>query len=253
VLSVLLLKKLNCGKVDAFLVVNMFQNKINPIYRFVNKRFSIQTSGIEKINPDQNYIFAMNHQSVMDIPIAYAILTPSTNIKINLFLNRIFYNIFFPLTVPLDAISINMNKGKNARVRNFNRAQLNVGVLKLRQGNSVLIYPEGGMDGARTSQIARGETGPVRLAIRTGTPILPIGINGTNHAYPFTVYTNNPFRHRREIPIEVTIGDEICYKRFSNLNLEHYSKANQSTLRGLTEELMVMLSRLSGLPHMGSV
>ena len=145
-----------------------------------------------------------------------------------------------------------MNKGKNNRVRKFNRAQLEIGVEKLQQGNSVLIFPEGGMDGAKTSRIARGETGSVRLAIRTGIPILPIGIKGTNHAYPFTVYTNNPFKHRWEIPVDITVGDEICYKRFSNLNFEQYSAANKSTLRGLTEELMVMLSRLSGLTHMGA-
>jgi len=231
----------------------MFQNKLGTIYQLVNKKFSIQINGLEKIDPDQNYIFAMNHQSVMDIPIGYSVLAPRTNIKINLFLSHIFYNIFFPLTVPLDAISINMNKGKNLRIRNFNLSQLEKGIEKLRQGNSVLIYPEGGMDGARTSEIARGETGPVRLALRTGVPILPIGIKGTNHAYPFTVYTSNPFKHRQEIPVEITIGDMISYQRYTDLNLEVYSRDIRSTLRGLTEDLMVRLSRLGGLPHMGAV
>jgi 1-acyl-sn-glycerol-3-phosphate acyltransferase len=230
----------------------MFQNKLSPIYRLVNKKFSIQISGLEKINPDQNYIFAMNHQSVMDIPISYAVLAPHTNLKINLFLSHIFYNIFFPLTVPLDAISINMNKGKNTNIRKFNLSQLEKGVEKLRLGNSVLIYPEGGMDGARTSEIARGETGPVRLAIRTGIPILPIGIKGTNHAYPFTISSRNPIKHKPEIPVEITIGDEICYQKYAKMDLEEYSLDIRSTLRSLTEELMVRLSYLSGLSHMTS-
>jgi len=228
----------------------MFQNKLGPIYKLIHKKFSIQVSGAEKVDPDQNYIFAMNHQSIMDIPISYAILSPRTNIKINLFLSHIFYNIFFPLTVPLDAISINMNKGKNSRIRNFNRAQLEIGVNKLRQGHSVLIFPEGGMDGALTSEIARGETGPVRLAVRTGVSILPIGIKGTNYAYPFTVSSNNPFKHRQEIPVKITVGEEICYREYANLDLEIYSRDKRTILRGLTEELMVSLSRLSGLPHM---
>ena len=230
----------------------MFQNKLGTIYNLVHRKFSIQVTGLDKIDPDQNYIFAMNHQSVMDIPISYAILAPRTNIKINLFLSHIFYNIFFPLTVPLDAISINMNKGKNSRIRNFNRAQLEIGVDKLRQGNSILIFPEGGMGGARTSKIARGETGPVRLAVRTGIPILPIGIKGTNLAYPFTVYTNNPFKHRQEIPVEITIGDEICYQKYAEMDLDQYSLDIRSSLRSLTEELMVRLSYLSGLSHMTS-
>lgn len=231
----------------------MFQNKLKPIYRLVNKHFSIQVAGLDKIDPDQNYIFAMNHQSVMDIPIGYTVLAPRTKTKINLFLNHIFYTIFFPLTVPLDAISINMNKGKNDRIKRFNLAQLEKGVERLKEGNSVLIYPEGGMDGAKTSEIARGETGPVRLAIRTGVPILPIGIKGTNHAYPFTVSSLNPLKHKSEIPVEITIGDEICFQNYANLDLEEYSTDIRSTLRGLTEELMIKLSRLSGLPHMGSI
>jgi 1-acyl-sn-glycerol-3-phosphate acyltransferase len=230
----------------------MFQNNLEPLYRLINKKFSVQVTGLEKIDPDQNYIFAMNHQSVMDIPIAYSVLTPRTNIKINLFLSHIFYNIFFPLTLPLDAISINMNKGKNARIRKFNLSQLEKGVEKLRQGNSVLIYPEGGMDGAKSSEIARGETGPVRLAIQTGIPILPIGVKGTNHAYPFTINTHNPLKHKPEIPVEIKIGKEINYQKYNHLDLENYSIDIRSTLRGLTEELMVRLSYLSGLPHMAS-
>lgn len=231
----------------------MFQNKLGPIYRLVNRKFSIQINGLEKIDPDQNYIFAMNHQSVMDIPIAYSILAPRTNLKINLFLNHIFYNIFFPLTVPLEAISINMNKGKNARIKKFNLAQLELGAEKLKRGNNVLIFPEGGMDGANSSEIASGETGPVRLAIRTGTPILPIGIKGTNHAYPFTINSINPFKHNSDIPVEITIGNEICYQKYAEMDLGQYSLNIRSTLRSLTEELMVRLSYLSGLPHMGAV
>jgi 1-acyl-sn-glycerol-3-phosphate acyltransferase len=227
----------------------MFQTKLRPLYKRIEKNFSIQTTGLENIKRDQNYIFAMNHLSVMDIPITYSVLAPQTNLKINLFLNHIFYTIFFPLTLPLDAISINMNKGKSKRAVRHNRAQLEKGIGKLKQGNSVLIYPEGGMPGAKENIVSRGETGAVRLAVRTGTPVIPIGVSGTNHAYPFTVYTNNPFKHKSEIPIEITVGKPICYKKYKSLDLESYSDKNRSKLRRLTEDLMVILSRLSGLPQ----
>ena len=227
----------------------MFQNRLTPLYRIIRGRFSIQVSGLENIRRDQNYIFAMNHQSVMDIPITYTVLAPRTDRKINLFLSHYFYHIFLPLTLPLEAISINMNKGKSERISRFNRAQLEKGIQKIRQGNNILIYPEGGMDGARESTVARGETGAVRLAVRTGTPLIPIGIRGSNHAYPFTVYTNNPFTHKREIPVEITVGQPISYGSYAGLELESYSEANRSTLRTLTEDLMVVLSRLSGLPQ----
>ena len=123
----------------------MFQRKLRPIYHLIQKGFTIQVDGSEKIDPDRNYIFAMNHLSVMDIPITYAVLAPRTNRQINLFLSHIFYNLFFPLTLPLEAISINMKKRGSERAILFNRTQLEKGVEKLRQGNSILIYPEGGM------------------------------------------------------------------------------------------------------------
>lgn len=227
----------------------MFQNRLYPLYRLIQKRFSIQINGLENIHRDQNYIFAMNHQSVMDIPISYAILAPQTNHQINLFLSHIFYNIFFPLTLPLGAISINMNKGKSLRTSQINRRRLEIGVKKLLQGNSVLIYPEGGMPGAKEGVVSRGETGAVRLAVRTGTPMIPIGVRGSNQAYPFTVYTNNPFSHQKKIPIEICIGKAICYQGYSDLDLEDFSASSKVTLRQLTEELMVRLSQLSGLPQ----
>lgn len=228
----------------------MFQNKLGPLYRLIKDNFTLQVNGLEHIQRDRNYIFAMNHQSVMDIPITYTVLAPHTDRKINLFLSHIFYHIFFPLTLPLDAIAINMNKGKNERIRRFNLSQLEKGIRKLEQGNNVLIYPEGGMDGARDSSVVRGETGAVRLALRTGIPVIPIGVRGTNHAYPFTVFTNNPFAYRGDIPVEITIGPELCYRKYSDLDLESYSPDNRSQLRGLTEELMYVLSHLSGLPQM---
>lgn len=228
----------------------MFQKRLKMLYRLVDRHFSIRTTGLEKIDPDRNYIFAMNHQSVMDIPIAYTVLAPQTNRQINLFLSHYFYFIFFPLTLPLDAISINMNKGRSPRIIRFNRSQLEKGIAKLKRGNNVLIYPEGGMDGALSSQVARGETGAVRLAVRTGIPLLPIGIRGTNHAYPFTVSSSNPLRHDFTIPIEITIGDPISYQEYSHLDLEQFSLLNQAALRSLTEELMARLSHLSGLGRM---
>ena len=230
----------------------MFQTKLRPLYRRIEKNFSIQTTGLENIRRDQNYIFAMNHLSVMDIPITYAILSPHTDIQINLYLSHIFYNLFFPLTLPLDAISVNMKKGKSPRAIKHNRAQLEKGIKKLNQGNSVLIYPEGGMPGAKENIVFRGETGAIRLAVRTGTPVIPIGVSGTNHAYPFTVYTNNPLKHKPEIPIEITIGKPICYKKYTSLDLESYSDNNRNKLRRLTEDLMVVLSRLSGLSQVVS-
>ena len=227
----------------------MFQNKLIPLYDLVNKNFQIQISGLENIDRDKNYIFAMNHQSIMDIPIAFAVLVPLTNQKIILFLSHIFYALFFPLTRPLGVLRINMNKGKSKRTIRFNQGQIIKGIRRLRLGSSALIYPEGTTVGGKESIILRGETGVIRLALRSGIPIIPIGIQGSNHAYPFLVKSNNPFAFRTKHPIHINIGQPIYVEQSSEVNIKRQSDDARVALRGLTESLMERLSELSGLPR----
>lgn len=227
----------------------MFQNRLGPLYKLVSKQFQIQTTGLEHIDRDKNYIFAMNHQSIMDIPIAFSVLVPNINTKLILFLSHYFYAIFFPLTRPLGVLRINMNKGKTIKIIRFNQGQITKGIRSLRTGTSALIYPEGTTVGGLESNILKGETGVIRLALRSGIPIIPIGIRGSNHAYPFTLQTNNPFVFRTKHPIHINIGKPIYIEKNRGIALKWYSEHTRDILRQHTESLMERLSELSGLPR----
>jgi len=227
----------------------MFQNKLGLLYNLVGNHFKIHITGLENIDRDKNYIFAMNHQSIMDIPIAFSILVPRTNRKLILFLSHIFYAIFYPLTRPLGVLRINMNKGKSDRIIRFNQGQISRGIRSLRLGTSALIYPEGTTVGGLLSNILKGETGVIRLALRSGIPIIPIGIRGSNLAYPFTLKTNNPFIVRTKHPIYMNIGHPIYIDTNRSVDLKGYSDDTRDVLREHTERLMDRLSELSGLPR----
>ncbi len=231
------------------LEVDMFQNKLRPLYKLVNNHFEINITGLENIDRGQNYIFAMNHQSIMDIPIAFSVLVPLTNQKIILFLSHYFYAIFFPLTRPLGVLRINMNKGDSTKITRFNQGQVLKGIRRLRLGSNALIYPEGSIVGGMESNILRGETGVIRLALRSGIPIVPIGIRGSNHAYPFALRTKNPFTFKTKHPIHINVGTPICLEEYREVDVKRYSEDARSILRNLTEHLMEKLAELSGLPH----
>ncbi|MFW9785299.1 MAG: lysophospholipid acyltransferase family protein [Candidatus Heimdallarchaeota archaeon] len=53
----------------------------------------------------------------------------------------------------------------------------------LEQGEVVCTYPEGTTN-LGNGQLLEGHTGPMRLAIETQVPIIPIGITGTEQTYP---------------------------------------------------------------------
>jgi 1-acyl-sn-glycerol-3-phosphate acyltransferase len=195
----------------------------------------------------------MNHQSIMDIPIAFSVLVPHTNQKIILFLNHYFYAAFFPLTRPLGVLRINMKKGKSQKITRFNQGQVIKGIRSLRLGNNALIYPEGSVVGGMESNVLRGETGVIRLAIRSGIPIIPVGIRGSNHAYPLALKTYNPLTTRTKHSIYINVGKPINLQEHQEVDIKRYSTQAGITLRALTDHLMDTLAELSGLPRIRPV
>jgi 1-acyl-sn-glycerol-3-phosphate acyltransferase len=103
----------------------------------------------------------------------------------------------------------------------------------LHRGELFGIYPEGTR--SRDGKLHKGHTGPARLALRTGAPLVPVGILGTREIQPPGASAPRPFR-----PCEIRIGRPID-PRF------HAEGADDRlVLRQLTDELMYEIRELSG-------
>jgi len=106
----------------------------------------------------------------------------------------------------------------------------------LRGGGVFAIYPEGTR--TRDGYLHRGHTGVARLALRTGTPVVPVGLIGTDEVQPVDKRMPRLFRR-----VTVRFGEAIDPGRFGDFELEHLA------LRELTDEVMYEIAQLSGYEY----
>ncbi|MEX0831392.1 MAG: lysophospholipid acyltransferase family protein [Nitriliruptoraceae bacterium] len=109
---------------------------------------------------------------------------------------------------------------------------LRTGVEILRRGDLLGIYPEGTR--SPDGRMFKGKTGPVRMALEAGAPIVPCAVLGSDRAMPSGKRV--PRRH----PVTVRYGEP--------LDLSHYrtDTADPGVLRTATDELMTAIMGLSG-------
>jgi 1-acyl-sn-glycerol-3-phosphate acyltransferase len=106
----------------------------------------------------------------------------------------------------------------------------------LRSGRVFGIYPEGTR--TRDGYLHRGHTGVARLSLRTGAPIIPVGMIGTDEVQP--VDSKMPKVGRT---VTIRFGEPIAPARYG-------SRADdRMALRELTDEVMFEICQLSGYEY----
>jgi 1-acyl-sn-glycerol-3-phosphate acyltransferase len=103
----------------------------------------------------------------------------------------------------------------------------------LSRGELFGIYPEGTR--SRDGYLHRGRTGAARLALRTGAPLVPVGIRGTDLMQPTGAKFPKPFT-----ACQVNIGAPIHVTRYLD------REGDRMLLRQLTDEVMFEIAKLSG-------
>lgn len=103
----------------------------------------------------------------------------------------------------------------------------------LEQGEFFGIYPEGTR--SRDGRLHRGKTGPARLALRTGAPLIPVGLRGTDLIQPAGAAVPQPFRS-----CQINIGQPIDVTRYLD------RADDRLVLRQLIDEVMFEIRKLSG-------
>jgi len=109
---------------------------------------------------------------------------------------------------------------------------LRAGMRVLRSGEILGIYPEGTR--SPDGRLYRGKTGVARLAIRTGVPVVPVGVIGTRQVMPPGKYVPRLSR------VGVRIGKPLDFKRYAGRSGDHFA------LRSATDEVVFEIMLLCG-------
>ncbi|MGH9273190.1 MAG: lysophospholipid acyltransferase family protein [Acidimicrobiales bacterium] len=195
---------------------------LRPAFRSLWK---LRVEGLENVPERGGAIFCPNHTSVIDSFFLPVVLP--RQIK---FVGKAEYmdswktKHLFPA---LGMIPIDRSGGSAAE-----RA-LNTAARVLEDGGFFGIYPEGTR--ARDGRLHRGHTGPARLALRTGCPIVPVGMIGTREVQPPDAKVPKPFK-----PVVVRFGRPIDVSRYAD------RADDRLVLRQIIDEVMFEIRGLTG-------
>jgi 1-acyl-sn-glycerol-3-phosphate acyltransferase len=195
---------------------------LTPLFKGL---WRISTVGLDRVPTIGGAIFCPNHTSVID-----SFFLPLVLPRRITFVGKAEYmdswktKHIFPAIgmIPID------RGGGNAAER-----ALNTAARVIESGEFFGIYPEGTR--ARDGRLHRGHTGPARLALRTGAPIVPVGIVGTREIQPPDAKVPRPFKRA-----EVRFGHPIDVQRYAG------RADDRMVLRQIIDEVMFEIRELSG-------
>ncbi len=195
---------------------------LRPVFNFF---WRMRIEGVENVPETGPAIIAPNHTSVLD-----SFFLPAALPRRITYVGKAEYmddwktKHLFPA---LGMIPIDRSGGDSAE-RALSAAE---GIL--RDGELFGIYPEGTR--SRSGDLHRGHTGPARLALRTGAPIVPVGLSGMREIQPPDAKVPNFFR-----TAVIKIGKPIDVERYRD------RADDRLVLRQIIDEVMFSIRELSG-------
>jgi len=184
--------------------LHMFTSFWACLYLWIVPAWSVTTSGRDKIRRDTTYIVVSNHQSQLDILVAFHLFFPFKWVS----KAEVFKLPFIGWNMVLNRY-IRLKRGDKESIRQMMAACEKA----LARGCSVFFFPEGTR--SRTGQLKPFKPGAFILAHKMKLPILSVAINGTRKALP--KHSLN-FHGRHAFRVDVL--EEIPYDQFAHLSVE---------------------------------
>jgi 1-acyl-sn-glycerol-3-phosphate acyltransferase len=194
---------------------------LNPLRKFF---FAVHVDGLQNVPTKGPAIICPNHISFLDSPFLMLVLPRRiTYVGKAEYMDDWKTKWLFPAVgmIPID------RGGGKASVR-----ALNAAARVLERGELFGIFPEGTR--SRNGKLHRGHTGPARLAVRTGAPIIPTGIIGTDRIQPPDAKVPRPF-----MPCTIRFGRPVA-------TAGRDRSEDHQVYRHVMDEVMYEIRELSG-------
>jgi 1-acyl-sn-glycerol-3-phosphate acyltransferase len=208
------------------------------VYSLYKVGAKLVVEGYENVPKKGPAIIACNHQSYTDAPLI-GTFGPRSIVHTSK-IENFHVPILGPLLELTGVVPLAKRGGEGAlsAVENI-----------LRAGGIIAIFPEGTIPGGRAvarssiereTGLLRGRTGAVRLALSTGSVIVPCGLSGTSNALPPEAVPNRKMRPMLRFGkrIRVKFGRPISYERCDP------DRVPREHIKELTNRMMKEISRL---------
>lgn len=147
-------------------------------------RISVATRGLEHVPCDAPCVLAANHQSYLDIPVAFGYLPANFRVmaKQSLF--------------PIPFLGWHLRRSGHLPIDRHNPRRAARSVLAaaahVRAGMPVFVFPEGGR--SPDGRFGEFKAGTFLLAIKAGVPVIPVTLNGTRAVMGISSWDIHPGR-----------------------------------------------------------
>ena len=181
--------------------------RINQFWTWIILRvigIRLRIDGLEKIDPQRQYVFVVNHQSNIDIPVLVQALA---QFQLRWIAKKELLHVpFFGWAMwATKHVTIDRADPQDA-VKSLTRAKERLGA-----GISLVIYPEGTR--SRDGRLQRFKKGGFLLAVQANTPIVPVTVSGSAQVLPIGAWRLRPGT------IDVTIDEPVPVEGFRPGNL----------------------------------
>ena len=206
----------------------MKYSTVRSIVRFImNIIARIEVHGLEKL-PAGNVIVAANHLGRLDSAVLLC-LTDRDDIIMAIAEKYKNHPLFGPIGRSANAIWLNRFEADFSALREI--------LQRMKTGGMLVIAPEGTR--SKTEALQEGKMGVAFLAGKSGYPVLPVALIGTEDR---AVLEN--LKHFRRTKITVTAGD-LLYIEIPP------GKGREAAMRAATEEIMARLAALLPAKYRG--